>query len=114
MAYRKGEVVLVNYPYTDMSALKVRPAVIISGAQYQQTQPDLMFSALTTNLASATDFLDYILLDWEAAGLKRPTAFKPVIATLEPSLIEHSIGYLSLRDLAEVDARLRYALELGV
>lgn len=112
MAYQKGEVVLVNYPYTDMTTLKVRPAVVVSGSLYQAEQPDLMLAALTTNVAAATESLDYILQDWQVTGLCFETAFKPVIATLEPALIVHSIGRLTSRDLTEIETRLKSALEL--
>jgi mRNA interferase MazF len=111
MAYRKGDVVLVNYPYTDMTTLSVRPAVVICGSLYQSEQPDIIFSALTTNIHAATESLDYVLQDWQAAGLRYETAFKPVIATLEPSLIVHHIGSLTPRDLTEIETRLKSALE---
>ena len=112
MAYQRGEVVLVNYPYTDMTALRVRPAVVVSGTLYQTEQPDIMLAALTTNVGAATETLDYLLQDWASAGLRFATAFKPVIATLEPALIVHRLGFLTAHDFAEVESRLRLALEL--
>lgn len=63
MAFQKGEVVLVHYPYTDRTALKVRPAVVVSSALYQAEQPDLILAALTTNVSAATGTLDYLLQD---------------------------------------------------
>ena len=105
MQYKRGDVVLVNYPYTDMTTLKVRPAVIVSGSQYHAEQPDLMLAGLTSNLIHSNEALSYLLRDWATAGLRTPTAFKPVIATLDPLLIVHRIGSLSSRDLAEIEAR---------
>jgi len=110
--YRKGDVVLVAYPYTDLKAVKTRPAVVISSDYYHAEQPDIILSAHTTNIKMATGFLDYILQDWSIAGLKFPTAFKPVIVTLDPNLIVYHIGSLSLRDLDEIHARLRLILDL--
>ena len=60
MAYRRGDIVLVQYPYSDLSTSKARPAVIVSGTLYSREQPDLLLVALTTNL-SANDSLDYAL-----------------------------------------------------
>jgi mRNA interferase MazF len=112
MAYQTGEIVLVNYPYTDLTTVKARPAVIVSSGRYHNEQPDVMLAALTSNISAAIGSLDYILQDWTAAGLRFPTAYKPVLVTLEPSLIVHSIGNLSSRDLAEIQTRLRLALDL--
>ena len=111
MAYRRGDIVLTPYPYTDLSSSKARPAVIVSGTLYGHEQPDLLLAALTTNI-SANDSLDYVLQDWQSSGLRFPTAFKPVIATLDPSLLVFTIGQMTPRDLAEVETRLRRALEL--
>ncbi len=60
MAYRRGDIVLVQYPYSDLSSSKARPAVVVSSDLYSQEKPDLFFAALTTNL-SAKDSRDYLL-----------------------------------------------------
>ena len=102
MAYQTGDVLLVTYPYTDMTTTKSRPAVVVSSDLYHREQPDLVLAALTTNTTAATGSLDYVLRDWDAAGLRFPTASKPVIITLDPVLVLHSIGKLTDADLAEV------------
>ena len=112
MSYQRGDVVLVPFPFSDLSTTKVRPAVVVSGALYHSTQPDLLLSALTARVASATGSLDYHLSDWHSAGLRFPSALKPVIVTLDPSRVVHRIGALSAGDLAEVGNRLRRALAL--
>lgn len=112
MACSRGDVVLVRFPFTDLTSVKARPAVILSTASYHREQPDLVVAALTSNVAAATGALDFTLYDWQAAGLRFPTAFKPVVATLEPSMVLHRIGSLSPVDQAEVDKRLRAALGL--
>ena len=112
MAYSRGDVVLVPLPYSDLTSAKTRPAVIVSSDIYHNQQPDILLCALTTNLLAASDSLDYILQDWTAANLRFPTAFKPVIVTLDPALIVHYIGRLTLPDLEEIDTRLRSALGL--
>ena len=39
MNFEFGEVVLVPFPFTDQSASKKRPAVIVSSSDYQRTAP---------------------------------------------------------------------------
>lgn len=40
--YRFGDVVLLPFLYTDLRAVKTRPAVIVNGARYQASYPDLV------------------------------------------------------------------------
>lgn len=112
MAFQRGDVVLVPFPFSDLSATKVRPAVVVSSSLYHATEPDLILAAITSKVAAATGPLDYVLDDWQAAGLRYPSAFKPVVFTLEPARVLHRVGALTPPDLAEVDQRLRLALEL--
>lgn len=110
--FQRGDVVLVPFPFSDLSTKKVRPAIIVSGSLYNDSKPDLILAALTSKVASATGPLDYVLSDWQAANLHYPSALKPVLFTLDPARVLHCIGALTPRGLAEVDQRLRRALEL--
>ena len=112
MAFLRGDVVLVPFPFSNLTTTKVRPAVVVSGALYQSTEPDLLLAAITSNLAAATGPCDNIVLDWQTAGLRFPSALKPVLFTLAPTRIIHPIGALTPADLAQVEQRLRVALEL--
>ena len=112
MMFRRCDVVLVPFPFSDLSAAKVRPAVVVSGALYHATEPDLLLAALTSKVAAATGPLDYLLGDWRAAGLRYPSALKPVLFTLDPARVIYHVGALTPADLTQVDQRLRHALEL--
>src|SRR5688572_12254157 len=75
MAFNRADVVLVPFPYTNLSATKVRPAIVISSNAYHSTEPDLLLAAITSRVSAATGPLDYVLNDWQAAGLRYPSAF---------------------------------------
>ena len=113
MALRKGDVVLIPFPYTDLSATKTRPAVVVSSDLYHSVRSELLLAYLSSRLANADAELDYVLQDWEEAGLLKPTFMRPKIAAIEPSLIVYRVGTLSERDLREVNRRLRLALALS-
>lgn len=106
MAFRKGDVVLVPIPFTNLHTRKVRPAVVLSSDEYHATEPDVILGAITTNLAAATAPVDYVLTDWRQANLRYPSAFKPILFTLEPALVLHRVGKLSIKDMVEVERRL--------
>jgi mRNA interferase MazF len=112
MVFQRGDVVLVPFPFSDLSATKVRPAVVVSSTLYHTTEPDLILAAITSKITAAIGPLDYVLGDWQAAGLRYPSAFKPVVFTLDPVRVLHRVGVLTPLDLTEVDQRLRRALEL--
>jgi mRNA interferase MazF len=112
MTFQRGDVILVPIPFTNLRSTKVRPAIILSSETYHASEPDLVLGAITTNLAAATSPVDYVIKDWAEAGLRFPSAFKPLLFTLEPALVIHRVGSLSLQDMAEIGRRLRHALGL--
>jgi mRNA interferase MazF len=88
---------------------KRRPAVVVSTALYHQHRPDAVTGLLTTQTARATTPTGYILQDWQAAGLRQPSAFRAYFVTAEASDLT-PIGDLSARDWQEVRSRLQPAL----
>jgi len=112
MTFQRGDVILVPFPFSDLSTSKVRPAVVVSSALYHTNEPDLLLAAITSNVAAATGPLDYLLNNWRAAGLRYPSALKPVLFTLSPVRVIHRTGALTPADMAQVDQRLRLALAL--
>lgn len=120
MLYQRGDVLMVPFPFSDLSATKVRPAVVISSRHYHSTQPDILLAAITSKISVAPDPLDYPLSDWRSAGLRYPSAFpgltartgKPVVFTLDPGKVILHVGKLITADMTEIDSRLRLALNL--
>ena len=97
-AYGFGDVVLVPFPFTDQSGAKKRPAVIVSGAAYNEARRDAVIMAVTSQLNSSGMFGEVIIQDWQAASLLKPSAIKPVFATIEQTLILKRLGQLATRD----------------
>ena len=112
MKFQRSDVVLVPFPFSDLSTTKVRPAVVVSSSLYHTTEPDLLLAALTSKVVTATGPFDYLLSDWRVAGLRHPSALKPVLFTLDPARVIYRLGALTPTDLAQVDQRLRRALAL--
>jgi mRNA interferase MazF len=96
--YTFGEVLLVPFPFTNQEGNKKRPAVVISNTAYHTHRPDLLIMAITSQPHTMLDFAACTIVDWKAAGLLKPSFAKPVITTLEQSLVIRSMGNLSPRD----------------
>lgn len=67
-AYKKWDIILVPFPFTNLSSSKKRPALILSPEQYN-LMGDILIAFITSNLQSIDKFGDYQLLQWKQAGL---------------------------------------------
>jgi len=112
MPYRKGDVILVPFDFTDRSGVKLRPAVVVSGDDYNQQTPDIVIASITGNLTALPHPGDRRLTDWNAAGLLRPSLAQSKLATIERTLIKRTLGTLTATDLAALEQGLREALDL--
>ena len=46
--YKRGDIVLVSFPFTDLSSSKRRPALVVSPESFNQTMQDVVLAAITT------------------------------------------------------------------
>ena len=100
MPYEFGDVVLVRFPFTNQTALKQRPAVVISSRAYNIAKPDVVIMAITSQLHSPSSLGEVRIGQWQAANLLKPSVIKPVFATLEQNLILKILGKLEPSDQA--------------
>ena len=98
MPYEFGDVVLVPFPFTNQAASKKRPAVVVSNRAYNMARPDVVVMAITSQLRPSPALGEVWIGQWQAAGLIRPSAVKPVFATLEQRLVIRRLGTLRLND----------------
>lgn len=96
--YNAGDIILVQFPFTNYLQQKKRPAVIISSAKYQQSKQDVIIMAVTSQIRTPIGFGEVIIQDWKAAHLLSPSVIKPVTATIKSDLILRRLGQLSAKD----------------
>jgi mRNA interferase MazF len=96
--YQFGDVILVPFPFSNQTAGKQRPAVVISSVAYHANRPDLLIMAITSQAHTAQDFATVTLVDWSAANLLKPSYAKPVLTTLEQALVIRRMGSLTAFD----------------
>ena len=106
--YSRNDVVLVRYPFTDRSDAKVRPAVIVSAPH---SSLDLILVPLTSRVHFLLDG-EFMLSDWQSAGLNVPTALKRGMSTIHASIVLKKIGVLTQADAIALDTSLRRWLNL--
>ena len=81
--YEFGDVVLVPFPFTDQSTTKQRPAVVVSSTRYHTERPDLILMAITSLQRESPPVGELSVRGWQAAGLLKPSAIKPILTTLK-------------------------------
>jgi mRNA interferase MazF len=112
MATRKGDVVLVPFPYAELTATKARPAVVVNSRMFTAAEGRITVAAITSNVTAHRNATSYELPDWAAAGLKKPSVVTSWLATISPRLVQLRVGRLPARDQREVEKCLRVALSL--
>ena len=107
--YKRGDVVLVPFPFTDFSTLKQRPALVISSDAFNRSREDVILVALTSQNESASKGGNYRIkgAEQKRSGLLREgVALVGKIITIDQRLIRNRLGTLSPRTLAEVSKRI--------
>jgi mRNA interferase MazF len=99
----EDDVILVRYHFTDLSSMKVRPAVVVS---LPHTSEDIFIVPLTSKTTSL--FPDeFMLVDWREAGLNVVTSVKRGIYTVNKNLVIKKVGKISTSDSKKLESSLR-------
>jgi mRNA interferase MazF len=105
-----GDIVLVRFPFTDQNAAKQRPTVVVSSEAYHRARPDVLIMAITSQLHPRPRVGEAAIASWSEAGLIKPSVFKPLLATVERSLIRRKLGHLAADDVQALREVLRTIL----
>ncbi len=120
--YRKGDVVLVSFPYTTdegSTQTKRRPAVIISADANNARLDDVLLVPLTSNTTRAKREPTQVVVEMktpegQAAGLRLDSVIDcTVIATIPKTLLVNKIGVFSQEIMEKVDQCLMIAMSIG-
>lgn len=96
--YNFGEIVLVPFPFTNQTAVKKRPAVIVSSNFYNNSLPDVVLMAITSQVKKPLKDGEIEVLEWRKAGLLKPSVIKPIFTTIEKKLILRRLETLEACD----------------
>lgn len=97
--YSFGDVLLVPFPFTDQTTTKKRPTVIISSDVYNQEKPDIILIAVTSQVKIPLQFGEILITEWSKAGLIKSSVIKPIITTLEKTIVIKKLGKLEIVDI---------------
>ncbi len=85
-----GEVVVVNFPFTNLEGYKSRPALILGDSDYTD---DYILCEITSRNYDSRVAVELHEEDFETGSLRQSSFVRPlVIFTLEKELIKKSVG----------------------
>ncbi len=112
--YKRGDVVLVLFPHSDLRTAKPRPALVVQADNLQTGLPQTIVAMITSKLFRADHPSRVTVLlstpEGRQSGLLTDSVvMTDNIATISESVIERVIGNLPM---TEIDAALRHTLSL--
>lgn len=104
------DVVKVPFPFTDKTAAKNRPALVLSSAEHFNHPIGHSVMAMITTAAQIPWPLDCPILDLESAGLPAPSLIRFKLFTLDHRLVRAKLGRLGAADQLAASNQLRRLL----
>jgi mRNA interferase MazF len=114
----RGDVVLVEFPFSDLSQTKKRPALVVQCDENNEKLDDMILALITSNTDRViyTDTQYLIQKDsdvWRQSGLLHESAVRcEHLMTLHRGMIQRVMGTLSRKAMRDVNDRLKVALAL--
>lgn len=112
---KKWDVVLLSYPFSDLTGAKVRPAIVISPNIHNSMLDDAVFILITSNtdLGSSYDVLiEDNAPEFTATGLQKSSMIRvPKLWNLDQKLVKRTIGKIGPTLSAKVQKALNEFLQ---
>jgi mRNA interferase MazF len=113
--YKRGDIVLVRFPHSDLKSFTHRPALVVQSEKIETDIPQCIVALITSNLARSGPSRVQIAAN-SAQGIEMGILTDSVIvldnlATIRDASIFRRIG--TLRDLLAVDTALQLVLGLS-
>lgn len=103
----KGDILLITFPFTDLSGSKLRPTVVLADSEL-----DVTVCFITTHLHWQNP-TDLQLLPTLFNGLRKQSLIRTSkIATLDKTLAKGLLGRLTFIELNELNNKLKILLQL--
>jgi mRNA interferase MazF len=117
MSIQRGDVVIIDWPFTSGAGSKPRPALVIQNDRDNARLVNVIVAMITSRTHRSGEptqvLIDVSTPDGQRTGLHRASVVNCAnLFTVEQTKILHTIGKLSAALTQQVDAALKAALEL--
>jgi len=113
--FERGKIILVPFPFTDLTSQKIRPALIVS--KHQHVQDNVIVAFITSRLPKQKKKALIVLSEnsdsFPSSGLKVESTVRcDKIATLDKKIILGEIGKLKPGTMKTINSALQSVLGL--
>lgn len=113
VTYKPGDIVLVNFPFTDLISSKVRPAIVIT-AKGEDIIILGIFSKIPETIQGSWFVIEETSEYFTVTGLKKKSIIKTEkIAVVHTSIVKKTLGSLQEDIFTKVKEKLKKTLGLG-
>jgi mRNA interferase MazF len=114
MHAKRGDIILVLFPNSDLRSAKVRPALVVQSDNLRTGLPQVIVAMITSNMRRAGHPSRVMIARSSPEGRRSGLLVDSVVmadnlATIAEVTIEHIIGSLTM---TEIDSALRRTLHL--
>jgi mRNA interferase MazF len=110
---KRGDVIIVDFPYGDLTGSKRRPALILQADALNQVRADTILALITSTYAGRIAEVLVDVAQEPGSGLKFNSSVQcDTLVTLDQSFIVRIVGSLSATTMTKVDTSPRSALSL--
>jgi len=103
----KGDIVLITFPFTNLSGSKLRPAIVLT-----ETNLDITVCFITSQI-NWQEQTDIVLFPNDMNGIKKQSLVRTSkIATIDKSLAQGLLGKLSENEISELNSKLKILFQL--
>jgi mRNA interferase MazF len=109
MGFDRGDVVLVPFPFTDLTTQKQRPGLVMSSKSFNDSSADAILLAITSQVPAELLDTDYRLSvdEQQKGGLPKPSVVKAAkVVTLSQALIRKPLGRLPAGTVDQIVRKL--------
>ena len=106
---KKGDIILLPFPFTDLSGSKTRPALVLISNSL-----DVTVTFITTQIGWQ-ESSDLLLSANSTNGLKKSSLVRlSKLATIDSGLVLGKLGAISKNELDELDRKLLIILQIKI
>ncbi len=99
----KGDIIILPFPYTDLSTTKKRPALVVANLKGN----NIILAQITTKMRNDEDLIHLNKSDFSIGMLKVNSFIMPsILFTAESSSVSYKTGELKIEKIKEVENKL--------
>jgi len=110
--YKQGDILLIPFPYSDLTSTKQRPVLVLSNTYYNESYQDIVVAAITSNITEKVYSIHIATDDLDEGELKMDSAVRvDKVYTFSKRIVNKKFGHLKAASFESVKQQLMHLLD---